>query len=234
MIDSIFEYFTKAFSMGVTLSIVAAFAWGILSILLSPCHLSGIPLIIGFLAKKRVNSNSKILLLSITFSLGIFITIIIIGVITSFTGSIIGNIGRTGNLIVAFILILVGIYLMDLIKIPFSGFNLKSSDSGGYYEVFTLGLIFGLGLGPCTFAFMAPIIVIVFRMSSVNITYSLILLLAYAIGSTLVIVIAGLLFTWVQKLLNWNEKSNVLNIIKKVCGVLIVIAGIYMIYIYVL
>jgi len=162
MIDSIFEYFTKAFSMGVTLSIVAAFAWGILSILLSPCHLSGIPLIIGFLAKKRVNSNSKILLLSITFSLGIFITIIIIGVITSFTGSIIGNIGRTGNLIVAFILILVGIYLMDLIKIPFSGFNLKSSDSGGYFEVFTLGLIFGLGLGPCTFAFMAPIIVIVF------------------------------------------------------------------------
>ena len=55
--ESLFTALTEALYRSFALALLASFAWGILSILLSPCHLSSIPLIIGFLTaqdeKKR-------------------------------------------------------------------------------------------------------------------------------------------------------------------------------------
>ena len=50
--ESLFTSLTEALYGSYSLALLAAFVWGILSILLSPCHLSSIPLIIGFLTAK--------------------------------------------------------------------------------------------------------------------------------------------------------------------------------------
>lgn len=232
MIDNIFEYFTNAFSYGFGFSLLASFAWGILSIILSPCHLSSIPLVIGFLTTRQETNTKKTILLSTVFATGILLTIIVIGIITALTGHILGDIGKTGNVIVAVVFIIIGFYLMDIIKIPIPGMSINSPKSSGYISALILGLLFGLGLGPCTFAFMAPVIVIVFKMSAMSIANSLLLLLAFALGHCLVIALAGVSFVKVQKYLNWNENTKVINIIKKISGVLIILAGIYLIYLY--
>ena len=234
MIDYIFEYFTDALNYGFWFSVFASFAWGILSIILSPCHLSSIPLVVGFLTKRNESKTKNIFLLSLIFSAGILVTIIIIGVITALSGKMLGDIGTFGNIIVSFILIYIGLYLMDIAKIPLPGMNINSQGDKGYFSALTLGLLFGLGLGPCTFAFMAPVIVIVFKISSTNLFHSVLLLLAFAAGHCLVITLAGVSLTKVQALLNWNENTKVINIIKKIAGALVVLAGIYLMYVYVL
>jgi len=233
MIDNIFEYFTNAFSYGFGFSLLAAFAWGILSIILSPCHLSSIPLVVGFLTARNEINTGKTILLSTVFATGILVTIIFIGIITALTGHILGDIGKIGNVIVAVVFVIIGLYLMDIIRIPIPGMSINSPKSSGYMSALILGLLFGLGLGPCTFAFMAPVIVIVFKISATSILNSVMLLFAFATGHCLIIAMAGVSFVKVQKYLNWNENTKVINIIKKISGILIIIAGIYLMYLYI-
>ena len=47
--DSVFTGLTDALGGAPHMALAAAFAWGVLSIVLSPCHLASIPLIIGFI-----------------------------------------------------------------------------------------------------------------------------------------------------------------------------------------
>ncbi|MBU4460318.1 MAG: cytochrome C biogenesis protein, partial [Verrucomicrobia bacterium] len=64
-------------SPGVALS--AALGWGILSILLSPCHLASIPLIVGFINDQGRVTIRRAFGLALLFSVGILITIAGIG-----------------------------------------------------------------------------------------------------------------------------------------------------------
>jgi len=90
-----------------------------------------------------------------------------------------------------------------------------------------LGLLFGIALGPCTFAYMAPVLGVVFQTSQTNYFLAVMFLLAFGIGHCAVIVAAGTLAGKVQKYLNWSEESKTILWIKKVCGVLVILGGIY-------
>ena len=100
----------------------------------------------------------------------------------------------------------------------------------GILAAFIIGLLFGLALGPCTFAYMAPILGITFNIASHKPLLAVSLILFYAIGHCSVIVLAGTFTSVVQKILNWNEKSKGAGILKKVCGILVIFAGVYLFY----
>ena len=100
----------------------------------------------------------------------------------------------------------------------------------GLMAAFLLGLVFGIALGPCTFAYMAPMLGVTFQLGSEQPIYAGSLLLMYGIGHCAVIVIAGTSTGWVQRYMNWNEKSKGTIVIKKTCGILVIIGGLYMIY----
>ena len=53
----------------------AAFVWGILSIVLSPCHLSSIPLIVGFIGEQENLTTRRAFAISSVFAIGILFTI---------------------------------------------------------------------------------------------------------------------------------------------------------------
>ena len=193
MIEDVFSFLTTALSGSFTLAIIASFSWGILSILLSPCHLSGIPLVIGFITSQGTISIKKTFYISLVFAVGILITIATIGLITASLGRLMGDIGVYGNYIVAGIFFLIGLYLLDIIKLPGYTMGPKTTRKKGLLAAFTLGLLFGIGLGPCTFAYMAPILGVVFQVARSNLIYSIVLLLAFGIGHCAVIVLAGTL-----------------------------------------
>lgn len=92
----------------------------------------------------------------------------------------------------------------------------------------TLGLVFGVALGPCTFAFMAPMLGVAFSVAATAFTLAVSLVLAYAAGHASVIVLAGTFTGAVQNYLNWNERSKGALILKRACGVLVIAAGIYL------
>lgn len=212
------------------IALAASFAWGILSVVLSPCHLSSIPLIVGFISNQGKLTLRRAFLTSLLFATGILVTIALIGVITAYMGRMVGDVGKYGNYIVAGIFFLVGLHLIGIIPMPYSG--PKNADIGrrGLLAAFILGLVFGIALGPCTFAFMAPILMLSFKVAAANPVYAVILLAMYGIGHCSVIVAAGTSAEAVQRYLNWNEKSHGAVILKRICGVLVILGGVYLIY----
>jgi cytochrome c-type biogenesis protein len=100
----------------------------------------------------------------------------------------------------------------------------------GPLAAFILGLVFGIALGPCTFAYMAPMLGVTFKLAATNLPYGVLLLTAYGVGHCSVIVFAGTFSEAVQRYLNWNERSRGPAAVKKVCGILVLLGGLWMIY----
>jgi len=213
------------------LALLASFAWGVLSILLSPCHLSSIPLIIGFLTSKSEKRTSRGILLAFIFAVGILLTIAVIGMITAALGRIMGDVGPYGKYAVAIVFFIVGLYLMDILRLPDTGVRLQPFGAKSVFlSAFSLGLIFGIALGPCTFAFMAPVLGVVFQISSTNVIAAGTLLLAFGLGHCRVIVAAGGPASRVQSYLDWTNRSNVVLWIKRIAGFLVILGGVYALY----
>ena len=100
----------------------------------------------------------------------------------------------------------------------------------GMLAALVLGLVFGIALGPCTFAYMAPMLGVTFRLAATNVAYGVFLLAAYGVGHCSVIVLAGTFTEVVQHYLNWNERSKGAVILKRVCGALVLMGGVYLVY----
>lgn len=231
MVDQLFTSLTLAMSGSFSLALLAAFGWGVLSILLSPCHLSSIPLVIGYISSQGSIKVKRSFYLALAFAVGILITIAAIGLITASMGRLMGDIGVWGNWLVATVFIVIGLYLMDIIRWNWNGINVGSKKRGGLWGALVLGLIFGIGLGPCTFAFLAPVLGLVFQTATENWIKAVLLVSAFGIGHCAVIVFAGSLTNLVQKYLNWTDDSQAIRITKKITGFLILFAGVYYIFI---
>jgi len=230
MIEQLFTILTRAVEGTPGIALAASFVWGVLSIILSPCHLASIPLIVGFIDQQGQMTTRRAFGISTLFAVGILITIALIGLITAAAGQMMGDTGRYGNYFVATIFFLVGLVLLDVIPIPFSGPGQVQMKRKGALAAFILGLVFGIALGPCTFAYMAPILGVSFKAATTSALYGVILLMVYGVGHCSVIVLAGTSTELVQKYLNWNEQSKGAVILKKICGVLVLLGGVYLLY----
>ena len=228
--EQLFTTLSRAVEGTPAIALTAAFVWGILSILLSPCHLASIPLIVGFINGQGRISTKRAFIISTLFAVGILTTIAGIGALTAAAGRILGDVGKSVNYFVAVIFFVVGLNLLDVIPMPWSGPGQVGIKRKGILAAFIIGLVFGIAVGPCTFAYMAPMLAVTFKLASTNLIYAVSLLIVYGIGHCSVIVIAGTSTGLVQRYMNWNEKSKGALILKKVCGILVLLGGICLIY----
>ncbi len=228
--EALFITLTQAVTGTPLVALAAAFAWGVLSVVLSPCHLASIPLIVGFIDGQGQMTTRRAFIISNLFAFGILITIVLIGVVTAAAGRMLGDLGAWANWFVAAIFFLVGLHLLDVIPMPWSGPGQIGMARKGMLAAFILGLIFGVALGPCTFAYMAPILGVAFSLAADNLLYGASLLLLYGLGHCAVIVLAGTFTEVIQHYLDWNEKSKGALILKKICGILVMLGGVWLIY----
>jgi cytochrome c-type biogenesis protein len=230
MLEQVFTTLTHAVEGVPAVALTAALVWGVLSILLSPCHLASIPLIVGFIDQQGRITTRRAFTISLLFAVGILVTIGAIGAITAAAGRMLGDVGRYGNYFVAAIFLVVGLYLLGVVRLPLPDAAQPGMKRRGMLAAFILGLVFGIALGPCTFAYMAPMLGVTFRLAATNLPYGILLLLFYGVGHCAVIVLAGTFTEAVQHYLDWSEKSKGAVILRKVCGVLVIVGGVYLIY----
>jgi cytochrome c-type biogenesis protein len=231
MLENLFTTLTEALYGSFSLALLASFVWGVMSILLSPCHLSSIPLIIGFLTAQGEKKTSRGIILAFVFAIGIMITIAAIGAITAALGRIMGDVGIYGKWFVAIIFFIVGLYLMDIVRLPDTNVGMRPMEiHSPLFSAFVLGLIFGIALGPCTFAYMAPVLGVVFQLSNTDVIAAVALLLAFGLGHCGVIVAAGGLASRIQAYLDWTNKSNAILWTKRIAGLLVILGGLYTLY----
>ena len=228
--EQLFTNLSRAVEGAPLLALSASVVWGILSIILSPCHLASIPLIVGFISEQGQVTARRAFWTSTLFAVGILITIAVIGAITAAAGRMLGDVGRWENYFVAAIFFVVGLHLLGVIPMPWSGPGQVNLKRKGLLAAFILGLVFGIALGPCTFAYMAPMLAVTFKLAKTAPLYGASLLLAYGVGHCAVIVAAGTSTELVQRFLNWNEQSRGVTIVKCICGALVLIAGLYLLW----
>jgi len=212
------------------LLLLGAFAWGLASLLLSPCHLAAIPLLVGYLEDDANLSSRRATTLSVAFAAGIVAAIALVGGVTAAAGRLIGDAGPWTNALTALVLVAVGLHFLGLLPLSWESRFRETGRGRGLPGAALLGFLFGVALGPCTFAFLAPVLGVVFACAGTQPVKATGLLAAFAVGHGLVIVLAGASMKRTQALLNWNNGSRAVKFIKAGCGLLVLLAGIAMLW----
>ena len=164
--DTLFTTLSHAVEGQPAVALAAAFAWGLASLLLSPCHLASIPLVVGFVNGQRQATPARGAAIAGLFSLGLFTTIGVIGAVTAAAGRLMGEVGAWANYaVVAGVFFVVGLSLLDVLPLGWSVPDSTRFRGRGLIAAFALGLIFGIALGPCTFAYMAPMLGVTFAVA---------------------------------------------------------------------
>jgi cytochrome c-type biogenesis protein len=228
--EGLFATLTSAVEGSLLVALLASFTWGILSIVLSPCHLASIPLIIGFIGEQGDRSSRRAFSLSTIFAVGILATIAAIGAVTASLGRMMGDVGPYVNYGVALVFFVLGLHFLGVFPLPWTGAGVGGKRGKGLLAAFVLGLVFGIAVGPCTFAYMAPMLGVTLKVATTSWLLGMALLLAFGVGHCSVIVGAGTSAEAVQKYLNWTENSRTSGILRKCCGVLVILGGIYLLY----
>jgi cytochrome c-type biogenesis protein len=227
MLEQILTTLSMGLGQSLGWALLAAFAWGVVSIVFSPCHLASVPLIVGFISQSQEATPRRAFRLALVFSLGVLVSIALIGLATAGLGRLVGDLGSVGNVAVAAVFFVFGLYLMDLIPLRWSW--LPSTPAGrGSPAALGLGLVFGIGLGPCSFAFLAPLLIVAFGQAQPDYLVAAGLLGAFALGHCGVIVGAGTAVQTVQKVVTWGGRSSVTTWVRRACGALVLAAGVYM------
>lgn len=231
MIQELFEGLNSGLVGAPIWALTAAALWGVVSMLLSPCHLAGIPLIVGFIHGQGPTNGRRAFTLASLFAIGILITIAVIGLVTASMGRIAGDLGPWSYYIVASVFLLAGLHLLDLLPALWSTPGNLSFKQKGPLAALLLGLVFGIALGPCTFAYMAPVLGVAFGSASASPLFAVGLLLAYGVGHCAVIVLAGSATSLVQRYLDWSNDNGMATRLRQGCGILLLGFGLYLIWI---
>lgn len=223
--DTLFISLTDAMSGAPAVALAAAFAWGVLSIVLSPCHLASIPLIVGFLQGGGRVTPARAAGLSTLFALGILGSIALIGAATAAAGRMMGDLGAWGNYAVAAVFLVFGLHLLGWLPLPDGWQATTGQPRRGAWGALAFGLVFGVALGPCTFGFMAPVLGVTFALASSNPALAYGVLILFGLGHCAVIGLAGVSSAWVQRWLAWQDGTSGARWLRRACGVAVIAAG---------
>jgi cytochrome c-type biogenesis protein len=226
------RFFGDALAASPAIALLAALVWGVMSVVLSPCHLSSIPLVVAYMnGGTELPTARRALGISTSFAFGILASIAAIGFVTAAAGRMLGDVGPAGNYVMAVVFFAVGLNLVGVLPLP-SSFGGRSFRTGrrGALGALVLGLVFGAALGPCTFAFMAPILGVGFRAGSTAPGYAALLITLFGIGHAGIIVLAGSFAEGVQRWMNWKAGSRGASVVRFTAGVLVILAGAYFLY----
>ena len=210
------------------LAALGCFLWGMVSVLLSPCHLASIPLIIAYVGgQKKLLNPGQAAGYAALFTGGLFITIAVIGIVCALLGRMLGDVGSYWQIVVGLVLVWVALGMMGVEKCDLSGSRLHRLNVKGYPGALFLGLAYGVLSGSCTFGFIAPILAIITVQQQV--LTGVLLILMFALGHCLPIMIAGSSTALVRLLTESETWLGSGAWFRKGAGLVIGILGVYFI-----
>ncbi len=209
----------------------AVYAWGILGMILSPCSIATIPLVVGYVGNSDAPDLWTAFRISLVFSLGVFVNLAFLGGLLTSAGVFLGGIDRYTNYIVAAAFAVFGLHLMGIISLPwFRGGSGPTTKYTGLKGALVLGILSGFALGPCSFAYSAPVIFLAISTAASNLGRALLLVAAYGAGQSTVIVAAGSATEAFSRLFPSGGKGSWSLWLGRISGLLLLVAAGYLIY----
>ncbi len=213
---------------GTTIAALGCLLWGIISVALSPCHLASIPLIVAYVGgQEQLLKPRQAAYYSVSFTLGLFTTIASLGIICALAGRMLGDVGNYWQILVGLVLIWVALGMFGFEKCSMSGNLLYRLNLKGIFGALVLWLAYGVLSGSCTFGFIAPILAIITIQQKV--ATGILLIILFAIGHCLPIVVAGSSTAGVKRLVGSTRWQGAGDWFRRGAGAIIGILGIYFI-----
>jgi len=189
-VSGIFESLSGAVGGTAAVALLGAFAWGLVSVALSPCHLASVPLAVAFVRRDGAGSRSG---MRAVLALGVLASLALVGAVTVAAGRIAGDLWGVGPWLAALALLLCGLYLLGALELPGQFALRQDRIPRNRCGALVIGLFLGLTLGPCTFAFFAPVLAVSIGAAGESPAFSSALVAAFALGHALAIATAGML-----------------------------------------
>lgn len=228
MLESFFLTVNEWMAGGVMIAALGCFLWGMVSVMLSPCHLASIPLIVAYVGgQQQVLKPKEASYYSVAFTTGLFITIALVGIICALLGRMLGDIGSYWQILIGLVLIWVALGMFGVEACSMSGSLLYRLNLKGLTGAFGLGLAYGVLSGSCTFGFIAPILAIITVQKQV--ATGVLFILLFAIGHCLPIVVAGSSTAAVKKVMESSSWQGAGTWFRKGAAAMIFILAAYFI-----
>ena len=220
------------FSSGL-LQFFGAFLWGVASVLLSPCGIGIIPLVVSYIENTENPTRSRAFKISCAFCLGIIFNLLLVALITSGVGVLLGGYEKLLTLFTALVFIIMGLHLTGLIHVKIFALSsgAKGTEAQSLKGAVILGIVSGLAVGPCSIAYVSPVLSLAISgASEAGFMYSVALILSYALGYSLVIILAGTFAQVFAIYLQSERGDKILKCVNILCGLGLIAAGLYFIY----
>jgi thiol:disulfide interchange protein DsbD len=212
---------------GNPLDFVTAFLGGIL-VSFSPCVYPLMPVTLSFIGIDGGQRKISGFILSLVYVSGIALVYALLGLLAALSGSIFGMISvhPATRVAVGIVFIFFGLSLWDVLPFRTVAINLKFlKNKSGRWKVFLLGLSSGLVISPCVSPVLGSILLL--ASAKKNLLYAAGLLLSFAYGMGLVLILCG---TFSNVLANLPHAGDWMNKIKKLGGLILMGAGVYFIF----
>lgn len=225
--DAILEQLSDLIKESMWLAPILALLAGILTSV-TPCSLSSIPLIVGYVGGTGQNDTKKAFKISLTFALGSAVTFTTFGVIASLAGKLMGRSASWWYIILGILMVLMALQTWGIFEIIPSSYLVSKSNRKGYIGALIAGILGGIFSSPCSTPVLIALLAIVAGKGSI--LWGILLLLIYSIGHGILAIIAGTSVGFVQKLSRSNKYGNLSFTLKILMGLLILCIGLYMFY----
>ena len=168
-----------------------AFLGGVLASI-SPCILALLPVNLSYIGTLKINSRWDAFTKAGMFVLGAVTILSMFGLASSFAGAVMVEYRGYINVVVGFIMVLMGLWLIGVINLPLPTMNMNLPNAGPY----GVGLTFALVSSPCA----SPVLFAVLAAAAATGSQVLgtLTMVSYALGYTILIFLASL-FTGLAK-----------------------------------
>jgi cytochrome c-type biogenesis protein len=200
----------------------AVFLAGVISSA-SPCVLATIPLVIGFVGGYADGDRWKAFRYSLAFILGLSLTFTAFGAAAGLLGTMFGTLGGWWYVAAGTVALVMGGQMMGFYEIRLPVRHDYRPKQGGIIGSFLLGLFFGVVSSPCA----TPVLVVILTLVATKreVLYGVALLFTYALGHTLLMLVAGTFTGFVEGFVKARGVANFSLWARRVSGAVVALVG---------
>jgi len=193
---------------------------------ITPCSLSSIPLIIGYVGGTGERNTKKAFAYSAVFAVGTAVTFVVLGIIATSAGKLIGTSSPVWYMILGVLMVLMALQTWEIFNFIPSVNLLSKNKRRGFAGAFLAGILGGIFSSPCSTPVLIALLAIV--AGEANLLWGILLMLLYSIGHSTLVMVAGTSVGFVQKIKSSQRYGKVANVIKFLMGAAILLIGLYM------
>lgn len=192
----------------------------------TPCALSGVPLIIGYVGGVGEKNTKKAFGYTVIFALGTAVTFVMLGILASSLSILMGKYMTYWYLFLGIIMVLMALQTWEIFNLIPSASLLGKNKRKGAVGAFLAGILAGIFSSPCSTPVLVALLAIIG--GSGNLLYGIVLMLLYSIGHSALVMVAGTSVGFVQKINSSEKYKKAATVIKIIMGAAILLIGFYM------